>query len=64
MFCLEKNRTNADFYLSNKDSSCSSIYDLSEDVKKGKLWKEHNVKMISKIKIDMKTLDHIVIEKK
>ncbi len=60
----EKNRANADFYLSNKDSSCSSIYDLSEEVKKGKLWKEHDVKMLSKIKIDMKTLDHVVIDKK
>ena len=55
----EKSKKNVNFFISNKDASCSSIYDLSEDVKRNKLWKEHNVKMLKLIQLDMKTLDEI-----
>ena len=56
------NKKNVDFYLSNKDSSCSSIFDLSNEVKVGKLWKEHDVRMINKIKLDMIRFDDAVTE--
>jgi len=56
----DTNKKNIDFYLSNKDFSCSSIFDLSNDVKVGKLWKEHDVRMINKIKLDMIRFDDAV----
>ena len=56
----DKKKENLDFFLSNKDTSCSSIFDLSKDVKQGKLWSEHNVKMVKKIKLNMTTLDDIL----
>ena len=46
-----------DFYISNKDAACSSIFDFSDDVKNKKLWKEHNLKMMKKIKLNMTTFD-------
>ena len=55
----EKNKKNKNFFISNKDASCSSIYNLSDEVKKKKLWKEHNVKMLNSIRLDMITLDEI-----
>ncbi len=55
----EKNLKKVDFYISNKDQSCSSIFNLSEDVKKGLLWGKHKVEMVKKIKLDMQTLDTI-----
>ena len=55
----EKNKKNKNFFISNKDASCSSIYNLSDEVKKKKLWKEHNVKILNSIQLEMKTLDDI-----
>ena len=55
----EKDVKNVDFYISNKDQSCSSIFNLSEDVKKGLLWKKHKVEMVKKIQLNMQTLDTI-----
>ena len=52
------------FYLSNKDQSCSSIFDLSDRVKNKELWKEHDVKMNNHITLQMRTLDSIFSEKK
>ena len=53
-------KKNVDFYISNKDASCSSIFQFSKKVKDGKLWKKHQVKMLNKIKLKMLTLDRIV----
>ena len=44
----EKDVKNINFYISNKDQSCSSIFNLSEDVKKGLLWRKHKVEMVKK----------------
>lgn len=52
------------FYLSNKDQSCSSIFDLSYKVKNKELWEEHNIKMNNHISLKMRTLDSIFTEKK
>ena len=52
------------FYLSNKDKSCSSIFDLSYRVKNKELWEEHNIKMNNHITLQMRTLDSIFNEKK
>lgn len=65
-----------DFFISNKDASCSSIFDLSKEVKNRELWKEENVKMINKMrlkmikfddavkkyKIDLNNLDHWIVD--
>lgn len=55
----EKDLKNVNFYISNKDQSCSSIFNLSEDVKKGLLWRKHKVEMVKKIQLDMQKLDTI-----
>lgn len=34
------------FYVSNKDSSCSSIFDFSNEVKNKKLWSSLDLKML------------------
>jgi FkbM family methyltransferase len=46
------------FFISNKDASCSSIFDFSNKVKKKELWKNYNLKMEKKIILEMKTLDN------
>jgi len=57
---VDKKKTK--FYLSNKDQSCSSIFDLSEEVKYKKLWKEHDLKINKHIFLQMRTLDSIFDE--
>ena len=52
-----------DFFISNRDSSCSSIFDLSNDVKNKKLWKDENILMKKKIKLQMTTLDNLLKSK-
>ncbi len=49
-----------DFFISNKDASCSSIFDLSKEVKEGNLWNNQKVKMINKIKLNMIKFDDAV----
>jgi FkbM family methyltransferase len=56
-----KNKTN--FYISNSDSSCSSIFDFSNLVKEGKLWPDRKFKMQKVLQLEMKTLDMILKEK-
>ncbi len=51
------------FFISNRDSSCSSIFDLSDEVKNKKLWKNENIIMKKKIKLAMKKLDTLIAEK-
>tara|TARA_Y100000590_G_C15442210_1_gene909300 strand:- start:168 stop:902 length:735 start_codon:yes stop_codon:yes gene_type:complete len=59
----DKNNKIVNFFISNKDASCSSIFNLSKKVIEGKLWKKDNVKMISSIKLKMKTFDQIIKNK-
>jgi FkbM family methyltransferase len=58
------NNKETKFYLSNKDKSCSSVFDLSDDVKNKKLWKEHDVKIDNNITLKMRTLDSVLNENK
>tara|TARA_B110000259_G_scaffold159547_1_gene182628 strand:+ start:550 stop:1299 length:750 start_codon:yes stop_codon:yes gene_type:complete len=58
----DENGVKREFYISNKDSSCSSLFDFSKYVKEGKLWSEHKVKMEKKIELEMKTLDKVFEE--
>jgi len=51
------------FFVSNRDASCSSIFDLSDEVKNKKLWKNENIIMKKKIKLAMKKLDTLIAEK-
>jgi len=52
------------FFVSNRDASCSSIFDLSNDVKNKKLWKNENIMMEKKINLTMKKLDTLLLDKK
>ena len=54
-----QNKENVDFYISNNDAACSSIYDFSKKVKDKILWKERNFLMTEKIQLKMQTLDDI-----
>lgn len=54
-----QNQENVDFYISNNDAACSSIYDFSQKVKDKILWNERNFLMSKKIKLKMQTLDYI-----
>jgi len=58
----EKKKKN--FFISNRDSSCSSIFDLSDDVKNKKLWKSENIMMEKKINLTMEKLDTLLVDKK
>ena len=49
---------NKKFYVSNKDASCSSIFNFSENVRNKKLWAEHGVKMNKTISLNMITMDN------
>ena len=59
-----KNKKNIPFYISNNDGACSSIFSFSEDVKKGKLWKERKFFTKDTIYLNMCRLDDILELKK
>ena len=48
------------FYVSNKDSSCSSIFDFSNEVKNKKLWSNLDLKMLKTTSLEMKKLDDVL----
>jgi hypothetical protein len=56
------NKLKQKFYISNSDSSCSSIYDFSSSVKEGKLWPERGFQMKKILELEMKTLDTVLQE--
>jgi FkbM family methyltransferase len=58
------NKLKKNFYISNSDSSCSSIFDFSSSVKEGKLWPERGFKMEKILELEMKTLDTVLQENK
>tara|TARA_B100000963_G_scaffold1809_3_gene1381 strand:+ start:23901 stop:24665 length:765 start_codon:yes stop_codon:yes gene_type:complete len=53
------NKENIDFFISNSDAACSSIFNFSNEVKEKKLWKNRNFNMLKKIQINMITLDKL-----
>ena len=55
----DENKKNVDFYISNNDAACSSIFDFSKNVKNNILWNDRNFAMSDKIKLNMQTLDYI-----
>ena len=55
----DENKKNVDFYISNNDAACSSIFDFSKNVKNKMLWNDRNFTMTDKIKLNMHTLDNI-----
>jgi FkbM family methyltransferase len=55
----DENKKNVDFYISNNDAACSSIFDFSKNVKNKMLWNDRNFAMTEKIKLNMHTLDNI-----
>ena len=59
-----KNEKNVNFYISNNDGACSSIYQFSNEVKNKKLWSDRLFFTSKKKTLEMKTLDSLVKEKK
>ena len=53
----DKDNEKINFYVSNFDASCSSIYDFTENIKLSKVWSDRNHKMIKSIKLNSKKLD-------
>lgn len=60
----DQNLAKKNFYVSNSDSSCSSIFDFSSLVKEGKLWPTRGLKMKKILQLEMKTLDTVFKENK
>ena len=60
----DKDNSEVNFYVSNSDGSCSSIYDFSENVKNGTLWGDRKFKMNSVLKLKMKKIDTLFNENK
>mgnify|MGYP001340272382 CR=1 FL=1 len=60
----DKDNNEVDFYISNSDGSCSSIFDFSENVKNRTLWGDRKFKMNSVLKLKMKKIDTLFIENK
>ncbi len=58
-----KNQKKVNFYISNNDSACSSIYKFSNEVKNKKLWSDRIFFTTKKKTLEMKTLDSLVKEK-
>ena len=50
------------FFISNRDASCSSIFDFSDLVKNKILWRDEKLEMKKVIKLEMRTLDKIFEE--
>lgn len=49
-----------DFYVSNYDGACSSIYKFTENIKKSDLWSNRNHKMINSMKLKTIKLDTLL----
>ncbi len=65
-FCAllgDQNLSNVPFYISNNDGACSSIFEFSDNVKKGKLWKDRVFFTKKKIFLNMITLDNLIKDK-
>ena len=45
------------FYVSNYDSACSSIYEFTENIKSSEIWSDRNHKMINTLNLKSKKLD-------
>jgi FkbM family methyltransferase len=45
------------FYVSNYDSACSSIYEFTENIKSSKIWSDRNHQMIDALNLKSKKLD-------
>jgi FkbM family methyltransferase len=58
----DQNKRKKKFYISNSDSSCSSIFDFSNLVKEGKLWPDRKFQMQKVLELEMKTLDKVFEE--
>ena len=48
------------FYVSNYDGACSSIYKFTENIKKSDLWSNRNHKMINSMKLKTIKLDTLL----
>ena len=55
---------NTNFYISNYDSACSSIYKFTENIKSSKIWSDRNHQMIDTLNLKSKKLDTLFTEEK
>ncbi len=58
----DQDNKKVNFYISNSDGSCSSVFDFSDGVKNKNLWVDRNLKMTSVLKLNMKKIDTIFKE--
>ena len=55
---------NTNFYISNYDSACSSIYKFTENIKSSKIWSDRNHQMIDTLNLKSKKLDTLFTKEK
>jgi FkbM family methyltransferase len=55
---------NINFYISNYDSACSSIYKFTENIKSSKIWSDRNHQMIDTLNLKSKKLDTLFTKEK
>ena len=61
----DKDDEKLDFYISNHDGACSSMYNFTDEIKKSSMWSSNrDYKMTKKIKLKSITLDTLLEENK
>ena len=56
----DKDYDEVDFYISNHDSACSSIFKFTNEINNSDVWSKRNYKMLKKIKLKSITLDTLL----
>jgi FkbM family methyltransferase len=60
----DKDDENINFYVSNYDAACSSIYNFTQNIKTSKIWSDRNHKMIDSLKLKSSKLDTLFFKNK
>jgi FkbM family methyltransferase len=53
----DKDDIDTNFFVSNYDSACSSIYEFTENIKSSEIWSDRNHQMIDTLNLKSKKLD-------
>ena len=53
----DKDNVELDFYISNYDGACSSMFNFTDEIKKSDMWSGRDYKMTKKIKLQSITLE-------
>ena len=60
----DKDNVELDFYISNYDGACSSMFNFTDEIKKSDMWSGRDYKMTKKIKLQSITLDSLLLNNK